>query len=122
MNAPAQHERFQLPPGKEKAVYTKDQKIPHAATIVIACEDHTAGNTLRCQLLRNPCVRFAGYRLPHPLKYELHVRVQTDGSITPAQAVDAALGELDAQLDKLETELQNAVAEHKKEERLRINF
>ena len=103
-------------------MYTKDMKLPNAATIVIAGEDHTAGNTLRCQLLRNPAVRFAGYRIPHPLTYDLHVRVQTDGSITPAEAVDRALRELDGQLDMLEKELEAAVAEHKKEEQIRFNL
>jgi len=32
-------------------------------------------------------VRFAGYRKPHPLENIVEIKVQTDGSKTPAMAV-----------------------------------
>ena len=113
MNAPAAHERFLLPEGVAKATYIKDSKLPNAATIQVRAEDHTAGHTIRCELLRNPSVRFAGYRLPHPLKYEMHLRVQTDGSVTPAVAVQEALGDLDNTLAALEVEVNSAVEKFK---------
>ena len=59
-----------------------------AGTFIIAKEDHTIGNLLRMQLLRDPSVRFAGYRMPHPLVFDCHVRVETmDSKQTPINVV-----------------------------------
>ena len=38
--------------------------------------------------MKEPEVRFAGYRKPHPLKTEVEIKVQTDGSIDPASIVE----------------------------------
>ncbi len=70
----------------ERLVYQPDSKKPNAGTFVMKKEDHTIGNLLRMQMLRDPSVRFAGYRLPHPLIMECHVRVETmDSKLTPPQ-------------------------------------
>lgn len=67
-------------------------------------EDHTLGNILRAHLLKDPHVLFAGYRgrlflvrnfieriltsaVPHPLFATFELRVQTDGEITPKEAL-----------------------------------
>jgi DNA-directed RNA polymerase II subunit RPB11 len=39
------------------------------------------------QLLKDTNVRFSGYRKPHPLENMVEIKVQTDGSKTPAMAV-----------------------------------
>ena len=61
--------------------------IPNCGTFILGKEDHTIGtivvdniiiitnhnycysigNLIRIQLLRDPQVRFAGYKMPHPL-------------------------------------------------------
>lgn len=70
----------------ERLVYNPDSKKPNAGTFVMKKEDHTIGNLLRMQMLRDPSVRYAGYRLPHPLIMECHVRVETmDSKLTPPQ-------------------------------------
>lgn len=70
----------------ERLVYNPDSKKPNAGTFVMKKEDHTIGNLLRMQMLRDPSVRYAGYRLPHPLIIECHVRVETmDSKLTPPQ-------------------------------------
>ena len=67
-----------------KLTYTSDSKKPNAGTFVLAKEDHTLGNLIRIQLLRDPTVRFAAYRMPHPLVFDSHVRVETmDAKSTP---------------------------------------
>jgi len=38
-------------------------------------------------LLKDPKVRFAGYRRPHPLEDMVEIKVQTNGEKTPAEAV-----------------------------------
>lgn len=71
---------------EKRLVYSADSKKPNAGNFVLAKEDHTIGNLLRLQLLRDPSVRFAGYRIPHPLISECHVRVETmDSKLTPIQ-------------------------------------
>lgn len=45
-------------------------------------------------LLRNPNVRFAGYRKPHPLENKIEIKIQTNGEITPATALKEALKNL----------------------------
>lgn len=70
----------------ERLTYQPDSKKPNAGTFVMKKEDHTIGNLLRMQMLRDPGVRYAGYRLPHPLIMECHVRVETmDSKLTPPQ-------------------------------------
>jgi DNA-directed RNA polymerase II subunit RPB11 len=91
MNAPEQHELFTLPAGVKKITYIEDSRIQFAGTFTIHLEDHTVGNILRMQLLQDERVRFAGYKAPHPLEYKIEVKVQTNGQITPHQAVIEAL-------------------------------
>ncbi|XP_031744368.1 DNA-directed RNA polymerases II, IV and V subunit 11 isoform X2 [Cucumis sativus] len=55
--------------------YERDTKIMNAATFILEREDHTIGNILRMQLHRDDNVLFAGYQLPHPLKYRILVRM-----------------------------------------------
>jgi DNA-directed RNA polymerase subunit L len=70
----------------KRLTYTKDSKKPNAGTFILSKQDHTLGNLLRVKLLRDPGVRFAGYRVPHPLIFDCHVRVETmDAKLTPTQ-------------------------------------
>lgn len=78
MNAPERSSLWILPEGAKKASMTKDDKIQNAATFQLRKEDHTMGNLLRHQLLRNDHVHFAGYQLPHPLE-----QVKTCFEVTP---------------------------------------
>ena len=62
---------------EHRLTYQPDGKKPNAATFILHKEDHTLGNLIRIQLLRVPDVRFAGYRMPHPLIFDTHIRVET---------------------------------------------
>lgn len=64
-------------------------------------EDHTLANMLCSELRRLRGVRHAGYRIPHPLSGEVIVYVQTDGSITPKQAVKIASDSIVSELTSL---------------------
>lgn len=80
-----------LPSRPQRVIYTKDGKRPNAGTFVFGKEDHTLGNLLRLQLLRDPTVRYAGYRMPHPLVFDCHVRVETvDAKTRPVQVIFVA--------------------------------
>jgi len=83
----------------ERLTYQPDSKKPNAGTFVMKKEDHTIGNLLRMQMLRDPGVRYAGYRLPHPLIMECHVRVETmDSKLTPPQVFLFSFGDFETTL------------------------
>jgi len=107
MNEPDKFELFQLQPNEKKITLQKDTKIQNAANFVILKEDHTLGNTLRMQLLRDKDVLFAGYRVPHPLQHCIHVKIQTTTNSTPAKALDTAIGELITECATLEEKFRN---------------
>ncbi|KAJ7185729.1 DNA-directed RNA polymerase [Mycena filopes] len=106
MNAPNRHELFVLEDGEKALEVTEDTKIPNAATFKIVKQDHTLGNMLRAQLLTSPVVLFAGYKTPHPLHPHFLLKIQTDGSITPAAALEAAASRLIATLSSLEAKFR----------------
>ncbi|KAJ6905464.1 DNA-directed RNA polymerases II [Populus alba x Populus x berolinensis] len=81
--------------------YERDTKIINAASFTVEREDHTIGNILRMQLHRDDNVLFAGYKLPHPLKYKIIVRIHTTSQSSPMQAYNQAINDLDKELDHL---------------------
>eukprot|EP00475_Leptophrys_vorax_P024105 TRINITY_DN33159_c0_g1_i1.p3 TRINITY_DN33159_c0_g1~~TRINITY_DN33159_c0_g1_i1.p3 ORF type:complete len:121 (+),score=3.62 TRINITY_DN33159_c0_g1_i1:361-723(+) len=108
-NAPDRYERFVLPDGMRKVTYERDTRVLNAATLVIQREDHTIGNLVRMQLHRDPNVLFAGYRFPHPLKYEVHFKIQTTSQSSPQQAYNDAIGALDGEVLRLKAQFTEAV-------------
>ena len=78
--------------------------VPNAALFTFNKEDHTLGNLLRAHLAKHPHVLFAGYQVPHPLFATFKLRVQTDGEISPKEAVVGACQELVKELQMLDQE------------------
>ncbi|KAI9312476.1 DNA-directed RNA polymerase [Dichotomocladium elegans] len=101
MNAPDRFELFVIPEGRRKVEMEIDTKIPNAATFKIEREDHTLGNMLRSQLLKDPRVMFAGYKVPHPLEHNFLVKVQTVPGTAPGQALKDATSELISEINTL---------------------
>jgi DNA-directed RNA polymerase II subunit RPB11 len=56
--------------------------MENSVTYRIELEDHTIGDLLRIYLLKNKEVKFAGYRVPHPLDDILEIKVQTTAQDT----------------------------------------
>lgn len=108
-NAPDRHEKFVVPEGMRKVSYERDTKVMNAASLVLQREDHTLGNIIRMQLHRDPNVLFSGYKLPHPLKYEVIIRIQTTSQSSPVQAYHQAINDLDAELNHIKVAFQEAV-------------
>ncbi|CAJ0572873.1 unnamed protein product, partial [Mesorhabditis spiculigera] len=96
MNAPSAFESFLLfdDRGEKKIQYEIDTKVPNCAVFTINKEDHTIGNLVKHQLLKDPNVLFAGYRNPHPLEHKFLLRVQTNGECTPSDALNMAITDL----------------------------
>ena len=80
----------------------------NSSEFVFKGEDHTLANILCSELRKVQGVLHSGYRIPHPLSNEAVVYVQTDGSISPKQAVKMASDKLVGAL----SELMNLVNTH----------
>lgn len=118
MNAPERSASFLLDEdsGEQKIVYTADTKVTNAGTFRFNKEDHTIGNLLRMQLLRDPNVRFAGYIHPHPLVHYIDMKIQTNTATTDPKAVlSNAIEDLSGETDHLITQAQEAIDNWRKE-------
>ncbi|EFR01853.1 DNA-directed RNA polymerase II subunit RPB11 [Nannizzia gypsea CBS 118893] len=87
-------ESFVLGPGEKKVEVETDTRVPSTAIFTFNKEDHTLGNLIRSRLFQNQHVLFSAYKIPHPLVHKVLLRVQTDGQITPKEAVLAACHDL----------------------------
>ncbi|GKB78569.1 DNA-directed RNA polymerases II, IV and V subunit 11 [Tanacetum coccineum] len=75
MNAPDRYERFVVPDNTKKVSYERYTKIINVVSFTIEREDHTIRNIVRMQLHRDANVLFVGYKLPHPLQYNIIVLI-----------------------------------------------
>ncbi|XP_033123324.1 DNA-directed RNA polymerase II subunit RPB11-a isoform X1 [Anneissia japonica] len=118
MNAPPTFESFILFEGEKKMplaffriTIEKDTKVPNAAIFTVNKEDHTLGNMLRQQLLKDPQVLFAGYKVPHPLEHKFVLRVQTSNDYSPQEAFTNAITDLISEVSLLEERFKVCVKE-----------
>lgn len=80
-------ELFLLDDGQQKVEYKEETRVPNTAIFTFNKEDHTLGNLLSQRLLKYEYIVFSAYKVPHPLFATFELRVQTDGSITPKEAI-----------------------------------
>lgn len=104
----------------------EDTKVTNAAIFTVNKEDHTLGNMIRqyvisflfnivqqllmfvtificySQLLKDPKVLFAGYKVPHPLEHKFVLRIQTTSDYTPQEAFMNAITDLTSELSLFE--------------------
>lgn len=64
-------------------------------------EDHTLGNLLRAQLLKDERVIFAAYKVEHPLFAKFVMRIQTEDGYTPKEALKNACTAIIVQLENV---------------------
>lgn len=74
---------------------------PNSAIFTFNKEDHTLGNMLSQRLHKYPYVQFSAYRVPHPLFATFELRITTDGSITPKDALIKCCQDIVKDLDQL---------------------
>lgn len=108
MNAPPTFESFLLHDGEKKIVKELDTKVPNAALFTVNKEDHTIGNMIRNQLLKDPHVLFAGYKNPHPLEHKFILRIQTTSEYTPYDALMNAITDIMSELSLIEERFREA--------------
>lgn len=98
-------------------------QVTNAGTFRLNKEDHTIGNLFRCQLLRDPSVRFAGYHHPHPLVHYLNLKIQTNNStVSPVEVLSSAIEDLANETDHLITQFQDAVETWRRENGAETQF
>ena len=68
---------------------------------------------LRHEILAASSTLFAGYTAPHPLQPHFLLKVQTDGTITPREAVEEAAKRLIGMLTTLEAKFKREFAYNK---------
>lgn len=112
MNQPDRYVQFVLPEGEQKVSYKPDTKLKDAGTFSFRSEDHTIGNLLRQQLHADKSTVFAGYRIPHPLEPVMVVKVQTNGTKKPEDAMLHALEDLAAEFDHMLNAFDSAVMQY----------
>ncbi|VVC92674.1 unnamed protein product [Leptidea sinapis] len=120
MNAPPTFESFLLYDGEKKVQKEEDTKVTNAAIFTVNKEDHTLGNMIRhnyisysSQLLKDPKVLFAGYKVPHPLEHKFVLRIQTTSDYTPQEAFMNAITDLTSELSLFEERFKEAIKEKK---------
>jgi len=94
-----------------------DEKVPDAVVFKIWLEDHTLGNILRMELLRNENVLFAGYKVPHPLDHMIELRVQTLPKSNPQTALRSAIRNLRGECRSMLEQFDQGVAALKRGEK-----
>ncbi|ODQ61163.1 hypothetical protein WICANDRAFT_104276 [Wickerhamomyces anomalus NRRL Y-366-8] len=107
MNAPDRFELFILPDGVSKIKVEPDARVPNAAIVTFEKEDHTLGNLLRAQLLKDERVLFAAYKVEHPLFAKFVMRIQTEENYSPREALRNACNSVISQLDVLRERFKN---------------
>lgn len=68
---------------------------------------------IRNQLLKDPKVLFAGYKLPHPLEHKFVIRIQTTSNYSPEDAYMNAITDLMSELSLFEERFKDAIKEKK---------
>ena len=92
---------FMMKANREGIEVLKGQKMINSVSYKIYLEDHTVGDLLRIALLRNKDVKFAGYKVAHPLDDHLEIKVQTSTEDTN-KVVKETLKVLQKELFELE--------------------
>ncbi|CZR57941.1 related to DNA-directed RNA polymerase 13.3K chain [Phialocephala subalpina] len=104
MNAPDRFELFLLGDGEKKVTEASDTRTANSSIFTFNKEDHTLANMVRSALLKNTHVLFAGYKIPHPLFAKFELRIQTDGEISPKEALVETCKSLVGDLEVLSRE------------------
>ncbi|KAK0720053.1 DNA-directed RNA polymerase [Lasiosphaeris hirsuta] len=110
MNAPDRFELFLLGDGEKKITETVFTGMSNTSDFTLLKEDHTLGNLLSEHLKKAPNVLMAGYKIAHPNVPEVLIRIQTDGSVTPREALLKCCKDLVQMYAKLGREFQKELA------------
>jgi DNA-directed RNA polymerase II subunit RPB11 len=75
-------------------------------------EDHTIGNAIQTELLENKNVIFSGYRIPHPLKPYLHIKIKTTAQSTPQNELQKSITSLQKKIETIKKSFKNEMSKN----------
>ena len=93
--------RYPSLPHQQYTYLPRRAEVPNTQIFTFNKEDHTLGNLISQRLLKYPYITFAAYKVPHPLFATFDLRVTTDGTITPKDAVVQCCKDVIADLNKV---------------------
>lgn len=97
-------------PNLNRVKLEKDPGISNCYTFTILKEDHTLGNLLTQELLNEPRVLFAGYRIVHPMSDLIVVRVNVNDNIDqPEELVKETIERLCSDFKNLSNQLETQI-------------
>ncbi|KAF2789500.1 RBP11-like subunits of RNA polymerase [Melanomma pulvis-pyrius CBS 109.77] len=94
-------ELFLLDDGQKKVEWKDETRVPNTAVFTFNKEDHTLGNLLSQRLHQYKYITFSAYKVPHPLFATFELRVSTDGTMTPKEAIIQCCQDIVKDLDQL---------------------
>ncbi|XP_023371465.1 DNA-directed RNA polymerase II subunit RPB11-a [Otolemur garnettii] len=110
MNAPPAFESFLLFEGeKNPAPFSAEGCMVARGLGQRLSPPHTTQPCYLRQLLKDPQVLFAGYKVPHPLEHKIIIRVQTTPDYSPQEAFTNAITDLISELSLLEERFRVAI-------------
>mmetsp|Transcript_115324 Transcript_115324/g.160030 ORF Transcript_115324/g.160030 Transcript_115324/m.160030 type:complete len:116 (+) Transcript_115324:71-418(+) len=83
------------------------------ATYSLLNEDHTLGNLMRNQLIKNNGVQFCAYSVPHPSEPIMNVRLQVSEGQDTNKVMKHGLKRIAKMCDALEEKFTNRLEEYK---------
>lgn len=83
--------------------------MPHTAIFTFNKEDHTLGNLLSSRLHEYSYVKFSAYIVAHPLVPNFDLRISTDGTVSPKDALLKAARDIMLDLDIFSREFTKEV-------------
>lgn len=79
------------------------------------CPHHTIIPHTYRQLHEDNDVTFAGYKIPHPLEYQMLVKVATNGRKSPQAAMQRAMERLKTEIRTIQLDFSNAAEKRERE-------
>ncbi|XP_015794504.1 DNA-directed RNA polymerases I and III subunit RPAC2 [Tetranychus urticae] len=95
----------------------RNEEEGHCVTLEMLDEDHTLGNSLRYIIMKNQCVKFCGYSIPHPTERRVIMQIQTYPSkgVTGLQVFEQGLQDLLSICQVVKHKFSSALSEHSAE-------
>ena len=105
-NIPSYLDSVMLPDQLSKVEFFKNKENLNYGIFKIQKEDHTIGDLIQRQLLKEPDVIYSGYKQIHPLEHYIILKIITNGKFSPIEAFDKVLKDLYIEFSLLEENLR----------------
>lgn len=77
--------------------------MPNTGCFQVLKEGHTFGNLITTELLNEKNIVFVGYKVPHPLKSDILIKIRTTPKYSPEKAFLKGLRNIKKKVESLES-------------------